>query len=56
MEEKSKKVEEHYEIPLPLIDRSVKLLNNRNMTEKKFHCLSRDLSEAQNFLKIVKDS
>ena len=56
MEEKSKKVEEHYEIPLPLIDRSVKLLNNRNMTEKKFHCHSRDLSEAQYFLKIVKDS
>lgn len=40
MDEKSKKVEEHFEIPLPLIDRSVKLLNNRNMTEKRFHCLS----------------
>ena len=39
MDEKSRKVEEHYEIPLPLKDRSVKFPNNRNITEKRLYCL-----------------
>ena len=39
MDEKSRKVREHFEIPLPLKDRSVKLPNNRNMAEKRLHCL-----------------
>ena len=39
MNEKSRKVEEHYKILLQLKDRSVKLPHNRNMAEKKLHCL-----------------
>ena len=39
MDEKSRKVGEHFEIPLPLKNRSVKLLNNRSMVEKRLHCL-----------------
>ena len=39
MDEKSRKVGEHFEIPLPLKNRSVKLLNNRSMAEKRLHCL-----------------
>ena len=38
MDEKSRKVGEHFEIPLLLRDRSVKLPNNRNMAEKRLHC------------------
>ena len=40
MDEKSRKVGEHFEIPLPLKNRSVKLLKNRNMAEKRLHCLN----------------
>ena len=39
VDEKLRKVGEHFEIPLPLRDRSVKLPNNRNMAEKRLHCL-----------------
>ena len=39
MNEKSRKVGEHFEILLPLKDRSAKLPNNRNMAEKRLHCL-----------------
>ena len=39
MDEKSRKVGEHFEIPLPLKNRLVKLPNNRNMAEKRLHCL-----------------
>ena len=34
--EKSRKVGEHFKTPLPMKDRSLKLLNNRNMAEKRF--------------------
>ena len=39
IDEKLRKVGEHFEIPLPMKDRSVKLPNNRNMAEKRLHCL-----------------
>ena len=39
MDEKSRKNGEHFEIQLPLKNRSVKLPNNRNMAEKRLHCL-----------------
>ena len=39
MDEKSRKVGEHFEIPLPMKNRLVKLPNNRNMAEKRLHCL-----------------
>ena len=39
MNEKSRKVGQHYKIPLPLKDRSVELPNNRNTAEKRLHCL-----------------
>ena len=35
--EKSRKVGEHFEIPLSLNNRSVKLPNNRNMAAKRLH-------------------
>ena len=39
MDEKSRKVGEHFEIPFPLKGRPVKLPNNRNIAEKRLHCL-----------------
>ena len=34
--EKSRKVGGHFKTPLPMKDRSLKLLNNRSMAEKRF--------------------
>ena len=56
MDEKSRKVGQHFEITLLMKDRSVKLPNNRNMTRRDLIVLSQDLSEAQNSLQITKDS
>ena len=39
MDEKSRKVGEHFGIPLPLKNRSVKCPNSRNMAGKRLHCL-----------------
>ena len=39
MNEKSGKVREHFKIPLQVIERSAKFPNNRNMAEKRLHCL-----------------
>ena len=39
MDDKLTKVEEHFEIPSPLKNGLVKLPNNRNMAEKRLHCL-----------------
>ena len=39
MDEKLRKVGEHFDIPLPLKNRLAKLPNNRNMAEKRLHCL-----------------
>ena len=39
IDEKLKKVGEHFEISLPMKDRSVEPPNNRNMAEKRLHCL-----------------
>ena len=39
MDDKSRKAGQHFEIPLLMKDRSVKFSNNRNMTEKRPHCL-----------------
>ena len=47
MDDKSRKVGEHFETPFPLKDRPVKLPNNRNMFEKRLHCLKSSLSETQ---------
>ena len=49
MNEKSRKVGEHFEIPLPLKNRSVKLLNNRKMAEKTLHCLNSRFIENPEF-------
>ena len=49
MDEKSRKVGEHFEIPLPLKNRSVKLPNNRSMAEKRLHCLKSRLIKNPEF-------
>ena len=56
IDEKLRKVGEHFEIPLPMKDRSVKLPNNRTWLRRGFIVLSQDLSETWNSLQITKSS
>ena len=53
MDQKSRKIGGVYKIPLPLNCRLVKLPNNRNLAEKRLHCLKSRSIETQNFLQIT---
>lgn len=49
IDDKSRKVGQHFEISLLMKDRSVKLPNNRNMTEKGPHCLKSRFNRSPEF-------